>query len=144
MLPSLAIHDIWRASLRFGHADGNQIVDQKLTYALHAEAEREVVGAGRLDASVILGWSEPGARSTCEEFVDVPPSEPRLLQKPVFYNFCRFNQPFSKFHPTVVFAGLVVVLFERADGQYVAGLGPILEVFTPGYLLSGERSEAPC
>ncbi len=51
MLPSLAEHDIRRASLHFGHAEGNQFVDQKLAYALHAEAEREeAVGAARLDA----------------------------------------------------------------------------------------------
>ena len=51
VLPSLAEHDILRASLCFGHADRNQIVDQKLAYALHAEAEREeAVGAARLDA----------------------------------------------------------------------------------------------
>jgi hypothetical protein len=50
-LPSFAEHDIRHASLSFRHADGNQIFDQKLAYALHAEAEREeAVGAARLDA----------------------------------------------------------------------------------------------
>ena len=34
--PSLAEHDSRRASLRAGHADGNQIVDQKSAIALHA------------------------------------------------------------------------------------------------------------
>ena len=52
VLPSLAELDIRRASLPFGHADGSQIVDQKLAYALHAEAaeREEAVGTARLDA----------------------------------------------------------------------------------------------
>jgi hypothetical protein len=49
MQPYLAEHDSRRASLRFGYADGNPIVDKKLAYALHADlhADCERLRLGR-------------------------------------------------------------------------------------------------